>query len=264
MTDDTISQKQSNPAAGKKRPKGMAGQKGAQTQQKQPPKPKKQAASGQQPSKPQKGASDVSGLGVIMKRNEYYRDGYRSLQRIALIQSIVIIALISAHFFVINVHQPENRYFATTEDGRLVPMLPLSQPNLTNPALLSWAAQAGTETMTFGFHDYQRRLQEASRYFTKSGWKSFSEALERSRIIETIETNQQVVTAAPRSAPIILNERIVNGRYQWTVQMPMKLTYQSGSKIDTRNWVVNITIVRVPQLGNPNGLGIERWQARSG
>lgn len=257
--DDSVTKKQGSPSGGK-RPQGMAGQKGA----KQPaPKPKSDK-SRQKAESPQKNKADISGLGTIMKRNEYYRDGYRSLQRVALIQSVVIIGLIFALFFVINVHQPENRYFATTEDGRLVPMLPLSRPNLTNPALLSWAAQAGTETMTFGFHDYQRRLQEASRYFTKTGWQSFSEALQRSRIIETIEQNQQVLTAAPRSAPIILNESIVNGRYQWIVQMPVKLTFQSGSKIDTRNWIVDIIIVRVPQLGNPNGLGIESWQARTG
>lgn len=206
----------------------------------------------------------VGGLGVIMKRNEFYRDGYRSWQRIALIQTFVIVGLILAHFFVVNVHQPENRYFATTEDGRLVPMVPLSQPNLSNPALLSWVAQGATEIMTFGFHDYQLRLQEASRYFTKPGWSSFSTALGASRIIETIQQNQQVVTAAPRSAPIIVSERLVNGQYQWTVRMPMKLTFQSGSKIDTRNWVVTLNIVRVPQLGNPNGLGIQQWIAQAG
>lgn len=208
--------------------------------------------------------NSVPGLGAIMKRNEYYRDGYRSLQRIALIQSVVIIGLILAMFFVINVHQPENRYFATTEDGRLVPMITLRQPNLSNPALLSWVAQGATEIMTFGFHDYEQRLQEASRYFTKPGWASFAQALKTSRIIETVQTNQQVVTAAPRSAPIILSESVVEGRYQWVVQMPMKLTFQSGSKIDTRNWVVVLSIVRMPQLGNPNGLGIQQWIARSG
>ena len=247
MTDDTI------PKQAQKKP---------QAQKSRPPKEKGQASTG--PTGDGDNSQNLAGLGTIMKRNEYYRDGYRALQRIAFIQSIVIIGLILAHFFVINVHQPENRYFATTEDGRLVPMIPLSQPNLSNPALLSWVAQGATEIMTFGFHDYQERLQEASRYFTKQGWSSFSDALTASRIIETIQQNQQVVTAAPRSAPIILQEQLVNGQYQWTVQMPMKLTFQSGSKIDTRNWVVVLKVVRVPQLGNPNGLGIEQWVARSG
>ena len=104
------------------------------------------------------------------------------------------------HFFVIHVHQPENRYFATTEDGRLIPMISLNQPNLSNPALMSWVAQAATEVMTFGFNDYRRRLQESSRFFTRKGWESFTQALQEARIIESIQANTQVITAAPRAA----------------------------------------------------------------
>src|SRR5690606_3357417 len=120
---------------------------------------------------------------------------------------------IGAMFFVIQVHQPENRFFATTEDGRLIPMVALNQPNLSNPALLSWVAQASTEVMTFGFNDYRRRLQEASRNFTARGWESFTAALQKARIIESIEANSQVITAAPRGAPVIQQEGIVNGQY---------------------------------------------------
>lgn len=213
---------------------------------------------------PEEASGNMSGLGMTIKRNEFYRDSYRAMQRIAFFQSLIIIALIAAHFFVIKVHQPENRYFATTDDGRLVPMVPLREPNLSSPALLSWVAQAATEIMTFGFHDYENRLQESSRYFTTRGWDSFSTALGNSRIIEKIKDSQQVVTAAPRSAPIILQERIVNDRYEWIVQLPMKLTFQSGSKIETRDWLVTINVVRVPQLGNPNGLGIQQWIAQPG
>src|SRR5688572_17551193 len=148
-------------------------------------------------------AIDTSGLGVVVVRNEFYRDGYRSLLRIALIEGVVILGLIGAMFFVISVHQPENRYFATTEDGRLVPMVALNEPNLSSPALMSWVAQASTEVMTFGFNDYRRRLQEASRNFTRRGWESFTQALQKSRIIEMVEANQQVITAAPQGAPIL-------------------------------------------------------------
>src|SRR5690606_34995798 len=111
-------------------------------------------------------AASNSGLGQVVLRNEYYRDGYRMALRIAVVQSFIILGLIGAMFFVIQVHQPENRFFATTEDGRVIPMVALNQPNLSSPALLSWVAQAATEVMTFGFNDYRRRLQEASRTFT--------------------------------------------------------------------------------------------------
>ncbi len=208
--------------------------------------------------------TNTGALGQVVLRNEYYRDGYRKALRIAVVQCFIILGLIGAMFFVIHVHQPENRFFATTEDGRVIPMVALSQPNLSNPALLSWVAQASTEVMTFGFNDYRRRLQEASRNFTDRGWESFTAALQSARIIESIEANSQVISAAPRGAPVIQQEGIVNGQYQWIVQIPMVLTYQSGSRTRSDNWMVTLVVVRVPRLESPNGVGIAQWIAVSG
>lgn len=209
-------------------------------------------------------AEDVKGLGSVVVRNQYYRDGYRSLLKLVLIQGVVILGLIVALFFVVHSNQPENRYFATTEDGRLVPMVALNQPNLSTPALMSWVAQSSTEVMTFGFNDYRRRLQEASRNFTRRGWESFTQALQRSRIIEMVEANQQVLSAAPRGAPVLQSEGLVNGRYQWTVQLPLVVTYQSGAMTRQDKLLVTVVIVRVPRLESPNGVGIEQWIAVPG
>lgn len=212
-------------------------------------------------SKGQDPNQDLGGLGAVMIRNEFYRDGYRNLLRLAVLQSLIILGMVGAMYFVIQVHQPENRYFATTEDGRLVPMVALNQPNLSNPALMSWVAQAATEVMTFGFNDYRRRLQEASRNFTRPGWESFTGALERARIIESVESLQQVVTAAPEGAPILISEGMVGGRYQWVIELPLILSYQAGTKVKNDRLLVTLVVVRVPRLESPNGVGIEQWIA---
>ena len=206
-------------------------------------------------------AENISGLGTVIIRNEFYRDGYRSLLKMTLIQAVVILGLVGAMYYVIKIHQPQHYYFATTEDGRLVPMVPLNQPNLSGPALMSWVAQATTEVMTFGFSDYRRRLQESSRNFTKRGWESFTQALQRSRIIEMVEVNQQIITAAPRGAPVLESEGLVAGRYQWVVQIPLILTYTSGAKTYNTGLLVTVVVVRVPRLESPNGVGIEQWIA---
>lgn len=211
---------------------------------------------------PAPSGEDVSGLGTVVVRNEFYRDGYRNLLKLTVLLGVVIIGLIGALYFVIHTHQPENRYFATTEDGRLVPMIALSQPNLSSPALTSWVAQSVTEVMTFGFNDYRRRLQESSRHFTRRGWESFTQALQRSRIIEMVEANQQLVNAVPQGAPIIQSEGLVAGRYQWVVQLPVLLRYQSGATIRSDRLLVTLVIVRVPRLESPNGVGIEQWIAQ--
>jgi intracellular multiplication protein IcmL len=227
---------------------------------------KKTNSAGSAPKSPvNKGKTEsIGNLGAVILRNEFYRDGYRTILKLALLQTVVILGLIGSMFFVIHIHQPENRYFATTEDGRLIPMVPLNEPNLSTPALLSWVAQSATEVMTFGFNDYRRRLQEASRNFTRSGWESFTRALQASRIIEMVEANQQVLTSAPRGAPVLKSEGVVAGRYQWIVQLPMILTYESGTAQRSDRLLVTIVIVRVPRLESPNGVGIHQWVAVPG
>ncbi len=205
--------------------------------------------------------ADTGDLGKVIVRNEFYRDGYRLALRVAVVQSFVILGLIAAMFYVVKIHQPENRYFATTEDGRLIPMVSLIQPNLSTPALMSWVAQAATETMTFGFNDYRRRLQESSRNFTSKGWENFTRALQGARIIEGLEEHSQVITAAPRGAPVLQSEGESGGRYQWIVKIPMVLTFQSGTKRSNKNWEVTLVVVRVPRLESPNGIGIAQWLA---
>ena len=230
----------------------------AQTTGAPPPNAAPQHASQRKVVKGSKG-EDIGKLGAVVIRNEFYKDGYRSILKLAVFQSLIILSLIGAMFFVIHVNQPENRYFATTEDGRLIPMVPLSEPNLSTPALMSWVAQSTTEVMTFGFNDFKRRLQEASRNFTKTGWESFTSALQRSRILEMVEENQQVVTAAPQGAPILQQEGVVQGRYQWVVQVPITVTYQSGAQRRSDFYNVTVVVVRVSRLESPNGVGIEQW-----
>lgn len=157
--------------------------------------------------------------------------------------------------------QCENKYFATSEDGRLIPMTPLGEKGVNNAALTNWASLAVSDVMTFGFHDYRSRFQENSKYFSSKGWESFSTALERARIIEMIEVNQQVVTAAAQGVPVIVSEGVKDGVYEWNVQVPTVITYQSGSRTRSDRLLVTLVIKRSSAIENKEGLAIEQWIA---
>ncbi len=201
-------------------------------------------------------------LDAVITRNIFYRDGYRNLVKLTIIQGVVILILIIALAITIAVSRPQDRFFATTADGRLIRMIPLNESNMTDAAIVSWAARSGSDIMTFGFHDHQKRLQETSIYFTRRGWQSFTEALEKSRIIQGVEQNQQVVTAAPQRAPVIVQQGLVAGIYRWIVTVPLVVTYQSGTAQSSNTLEVTMVIVRVSTLDNPSGVGIQQWVAR--
>lgn len=201
-------------------------------------------------------------LVAVVTRNEFYRDGFRNLIRIVILQAVIIIGLILALIVYMTTSKPADRYFATTADGRIMQLVSLDRANMNTSALMSWATQAVSETMTFGYHDYQRRLQQSSRHFTRRGWESFASALQRAKIIESIQANNQVVTTEPRSAPTLENQGVINGKWRWLLRLPIRVTYKSGttqSRVD--NLTVTLVIERVASLENPAGVGIESWVA---
>ncbi len=195
-------------------------------------------------------------------RAAFYRAGYRRVLKIAVSEAVLILILMVVFFFIIDVHRPEDRYFASTEDGTLIEMQPLYSPNLSTKAITSWSAQAATEVMTFGFNDYRRRFQEASRNFTETGWESFMKSLSSSKILPTLVANQQLVLAAPADAPVLIQEGVVKGQYQWKVQVPLVITYQAQSKVRSSSLLITLTLVPVDDISASSGVGIEQWVAQ--
>ena len=213
---------------------------------------------------PQKPAGrDVSkdALATVVIRNEFYRDGYRRMQLIGLIEAGIIILLVLTLMLVVVTLRGHDRYFATTSDGRLIGMVPLDEPNQPTAKVISWSTEAATEIMTFGFNDYRKRLQTSSRFFTRSGWATFNDALTKSNMLELVTSNQQVVTAVPRDAPVVIKEGLLDNRYQWVLQLPMNVTYQVGTKEENRPQLITMVITRVPTLDTPDGIAIDQWIA---
>jgi intracellular multiplication protein IcmL len=200
-------------------------------------------------------------LTTVVVRNEFYRDGFRNLIKIAILEALIIVGLILTLIVFMTNEKPLDRYFATTADGRIMQLVPLDQENMSPAALMSWVAQSATEVMTFGYHDYQRRLQQSSRHFTKPGWESFTGALQKAGVIDSVQAQQQVVTAAPISAPILVQKGVLNGRFRWLLQMPLMITYKGTGtqRVDKVN--LNLVVERVPSLENPAGVGIAQWVA---
>lgn len=208
---------------------------------------------------PEMSKEEQASLGTVVLRTEFYRDGYRILMRVFFFETIVLLLMVVLGVGIVNTYKPENRYFATTEDGRVVPMISLSEPNMSHSAILSWVAQTTTETMTFGFNDYRQRLQSASQYFTRSGWVSFVAALDQAGTMNALATERQIISSVPAQAPVILSEGVKDGVYQWVIELPMDVKATKGQDSSGVRQNVRLLIVRVPRLENKNGVAIQQW-----
>lgn len=194
-------------------------------------------------------------LELVRLRNNFYRDNYRRVVGALLVLLLVNFILVGVVFYQIY-DRPSPQYFATSVDGRITPIFPLSEPMVPPSELLQWASRAAVAAYTYNFVDYREALQRVQNNFTPDGWKSFEEALIGSRILETVVAKKLVVSAVATAAPVILEQGVINGRYAWKIQMPLLVTYQSASEQTQQPVIVTEVVTRVPTFNLPRGIAV--------
>lgn len=204
----------------------------------------------------------IDALELVKLRSTFYRDSYRKLV-ILLFISWTIIAVLVITLFVQSTHKTRPTYFATNEAGRIIKLIPLNQPNLSDRALIQWATNAVLDVYTYNFNNYRQVFQDASKYFTTDGWKQFYTALSSSRNLQAVTEKKLVLSAVVSSAPIVNREYVDNGRYTWQLQVPIMVTYQSLSEEFHENLIIVLTIQRLSTLDSVDGVGIISFVAKS-
>jgi len=197
-------------------------------------------------------------LTTIALRNRFYRDGQRKIVVILLFSMIVNVVMAAMLGYIV-LNPPAPKYFATSINGRITPLVPLNEPNQSDSAVLQWANQAAIAAFTYNFVNYRTELQSASGFFTADGWNQFLNALQRSNNLDAVKAKKLVVSAVATRAPVILQKGALNDRYSWRVQMPLLITYQSAGEFTQQNSVVTMLVTRVSTLNSPRGIGIAQF-----
>lgn len=199
------------------------------------------------------------GAKLVGLRNEFYKDNYRKTLVILAVSMLINLALVSGLVCLL-LNPPKPKYFATSINGRITPIVPLNQPNQSDSAVLQWASQAAVSTFTYSFVNYREELQAASEFFTPQGWREFLRALSASNNLEAVRTKRLVVSAVLTQAPVILDKGIMTrGTYSWRIQMPVVVTYQSASEFSQQRNIVTMLVTRVSTLNTPRGIGISQF-----
>jgi intracellular multiplication protein IcmL len=199
-------------------------------------------------------------LATVMNRNAFYRDGYRLMLRISLIQGIVIAVLLACMVaLAVLASHTRQVYFATTADGRIINIVPLNEPYRSPADVIAWTAATAQNVMRFGYHDYRDRLQQVSSNFTPTGWDSFNKALKDSNILDAIQARKLVVLMDINGAPEIKNAFVKNGVYTWYLQFPVTIHFDGEAPPQPIATTLLLQVMRVSNLQNPDGISIEQW-----
>jgi intracellular multiplication protein IcmL len=202
-------------------------------------------------------------LAEVTARNSFYRDSYRKVLIALNISILSLLVLIISAVYILN-HPPQPKYFATYADGRLVPLIPLNDPNITQASLMQWVNTAVVAVNTYDFVNYREQLQHASDYFTQDGWSAYLDSLKASRNLNAVIEKKLVVSAFAKRAPAIVRSGPLDGVFTWTIQIPITVVYQSASASSQQDLVVTLMVKRISTLTNPNGIGIANYIADQG
>lgn len=186
-----------------------------------------------------------SALGAVMLRNAFYRDSYKKAL-ISLIAVILLDIILVAGVAYKILNPPSPQYFPTTADGRMVPVIPLSNPAVSNSYVEQWAADAVRRSFSLDFMHWRSQLSDAEANYTPQGWKWFVDSLKASNNLNTLRDKKMVSTARVTGAPRVVRSQVVDGTYMWQVQMPVLVVYQNINRSISTPMNVTVLVVRAP------------------
>ena len=186
---------------------------------------------------------------------------YARLVRLVKAQAIVIGLLACVIILGAPVVQTIFKYHALNPHRDVRNLVPLTGPNLTNEAVLSWATNSTVEILTIGFGDFDRQILSQYYRFTPRGWDSFTQAIRDLNLRATFKNRQLVLTTVPSNTAVITAQgENEDQEYEWRIELPIIMTYMTNNNVSQKQKaIVRLTLVRVQANKNSAGVGIKEW-----
>lgn len=200
---------------------------------------------------------------ALLRHETYATSHRRMVMAVCIMVAVCGVAVSIAAYALMS--KPEPRYFATRAEGGILPLTPISEPILTANEVTNFATKAVTRALTFDFANYRTDLADSQKYFDQpAGWENYLRALETSSMLKFVLNRRLVSNAVANGATIINTGVDESGRYTWTIQVQLTVTYQSASERSSSNLLAEVVIGRVPTHIAPDAVAITRIVVQSG
>ena len=203
----------------------------------------------------------------VVVRNQSLVLAYRRLAFAALMSLVSAIACIIVFLMVSGKPVPPN-YIPVTQDGRLLPLIPMNQPSVDDGVIGQFALDAITKLNNFDYLNWQIQVNSAQDMFVPDSWETYFAEFEATNIMRTVIDRKMIVMGRPSGPVEIQNQGVgQDGVYLWRVAVPVIINYvghASGQQARTSDLsskgIVTIYIQRVPSALTPNGIAIRAYQ----
>lgn len=196
---------------------------------------------------------------LIPTNNDFYRKHYNHV--IMFLMGLIALLICAIVFVTYQLfHRPLPEFTALDPDQKVMKLTPFVDPNLLPATIIRWASKAAILAYSFDWVNYNAQIPLARPFFTDQGWQGYLRAINSA--IKNVVQGQLYVNGIVSGTPVISNQGPLPGKEQvWRVQIPFLVTYQTANVnvVVKRNFIVALTIVRIPTRINPQGIGIDQY-----
>lgn len=197
----------------------------------------------------------------VILRNQGIYTIYRKIISLSIFSALMaVFALMTASYFHGKDVPP--RYIPLSEDGKMIPLIPLSEPNQSVGAINEFALQAVRKINRYDYYNWKEQITEAQAYFTPDGWNEYLQQFQAANTINAVLASRMVVSSEPTGdVRVVAQGRAPDAdkTYVWKVEVPIKIMYMASTNAGDANsqtGVITLTIIRIPTTINPKGIGI--------
>lgn len=168
----------------------------------------------------------------------------------------LLVALIIAFVFLTRTHR---EVIAATPDGRLIPIVPLDKPYVSDARVLGYVDECARMVFSHDFLHWRTTLQGSKTCFTEKGGDAVEEAL--APWVKDIVDRELTMSVSLSDTPVIAKRGEFDGKFAWRVQAPISL-FRRGTKVSDmpRPFILHVVVRRVGLDQNPRGIAIDSLQ----
>lgn len=190
-----------------------------------------------------------------------YRFSWPKLLSSNLVLSIALLVSITLNVILFQAYRNmDPTYFATTAGGRLIQLIPLSQPLVPPEKVVQFAQDCVTRTFTLTFvekdlREHLNSLRGVQGCYTEEGYKSLMADKGFSDLIEKIISRKLVASSVATGAGIIASESPPKAPiHRWVVQQPISITLVNQTERKSYSFIIETNIQRIPIVDSPEGI----------
>ncbi len=194
----------------------------------------------------------------IEQASAFYRNYYGAFLVLIGVLTVIVLILTAIVFYQVKT-RPLPVFIAVAPNNAQMTLVPLDEPNFLPNTILQWATKAAVLSYTYSFSKiaYESQLAQVRPYYTQDGWDNYYNSIVS--VLNTLQQNQVAVNAVVDNTPVIASQGDFGNGYQWKVQLPFLVTTASSEIAVQKHFTVMLTLVKVPTIINPTGIGIDQF-----